>query len=83
MTWFAVCGWAGEVVLQRRVGKGLRGLNSFVVIADGIVWEVRRLFGVVVASGALLGRVCCAFAVPAAVVVQPLSVLRRICCRNS
>ena len=69
--------------MQHRVESGLRGLNSVVVIADGIVGEVRRLFGVVVACGALRDWVCCAVAVPAAVVVQPLSVLRKICCRNS
>ena len=66
--------------MRHRVESGLRGLNSVVVIADGIVGEVRRLFGVVVACRALRDWVCCAVAVPAAVVVQPLSVLRRICC---
>ena len=67
--------------MQREVGIGLRGHNSVVVIAGGIVGEVRRLLEVVVACGALRGWVC-AVAVPVAVVVQPLSVLRRFCCRN-
>ena len=67
--------------MQHKVGSGLRGLNRVVVIADDIVEEVRRLLVIVVACGALRGWVC-AVAVPVAVVVQPLSVLRRFCCRN-
>ena len=67
--------------MQHEVGSGLRGHNSVVVIAGGIVGKVRRLLEVVVACGVLRGWVC-AVAVPVAVVVQPLSVLRRFCCRN-
>ena len=49
--------------MQREVGSGLRGHNSVVVIAGGIVGEVQQQIGVVVACGALQGWVC-AVAVP-------------------
>ena len=69
--------------MLHRVGSGLRGLNSGVVIADGIVGEVRRLFGVVVVYAALRIWAYCVVVVSGAVVVQPLFVLRMICCQGS
>ena len=59
------------------------GLNSVVVIVDGIVEGVLRLFGVVVAYAALRIWAYCVVVVFGAVVVQPLFVLRMICCQRS
>ena len=52
--------------MQREVRERVKGANSVVVIAGGIVGEVRRQMGVVVACGALQGWVC-AVAVPVTV----------------
>ena len=61
------------------------GLNSVVVIVDGTVEGVLRLFGVVVACATLRIWAYCVVVVVVfgAVVVQPLSVLRMICCQRS
>ena len=44
--------------MQREVGSGLRGHNSVVVIAGGIVGEVRQQMRVVVAYRVLQSWVC-------------------------
>ena len=59
------------------------GLNSVVVIVDGIAEGVLRLFGVVVVYVALRIWAYCVVVVLGAVVVQPLSVLRMIYCQSS
>ena len=59
------------------------GLHSVVVIVDGIVEGVLGLFGVVVFHAALRIWAYYVVVVSGAVVVQPLSVLRTICCQGS
>ena len=59
------------------------GLNSVVVIVDGIDEGELRLFGVVVVYVALRIWAYCVVVVLGAVVVQPLSVLRMIYCKSS
>ena len=59
------------------------GLNSVVVIVDGIVEGVLRLFGVVVVYAALRIWAYYVAVVSGAVAVQPLFVLRTICCQGS
>ena len=59
------------------------GLNSVVVIVDGTDEGGLRLFDVVVAHATLRIWAYCVVVVSGAVVVQPLSVLRMICCQGS
>ena len=74
----------GFRLLQASVEDGVLGLISAVVIVDGTVEGVLRLFGVVVACATLrIWAYCVVVVVFGAVVVQPLSVLRMICCQRS